>query len=156
MEFCILFSAIILLCNYFQLSKAFHGTLATTTARTASFTAKRFHNHVAGIQSRGFHTQYRNRRPSSSSSSSVNMVGDFFAGITGQAPKSLDVPFETLLGGTSIDPSRDTVDLQCVFKASRDGWSAIDFHEYCDGRGKWVKDIYIYIQYIVLYIYIYM
>ena len=61
------------------------------------------------------------------------MVGDFISGITGQAPKSLDVPLEEILSGTSIDPSR--VDLKCVYKASRDGWSAIDFHTNCDGRG---------------------
>lgn len=63
------------------------------------------------------------------------MVGDFISGITGQAPKSLDVPLEGILSGTSIDPLRENVDLQCVYKASRDGWSAIDFHTNCDGRG---------------------
>lgn len=67
--------------------------------------------------------------------SKIYMVGDFFSGITGQAPKSLDVPFDDLLSGTNIDPEKDNVDLQCVYKASRDGWSAIDFHESCDGRG---------------------
>ncbi len=68
-------------------------------------------------------------------SSELCMIGDFVSGITGQAPKSLDVPFEKLLAGTNIDPSRDNVDLQCVYKGSRDGWSAIDFHSNCDGRG---------------------
>lgn len=67
--------------------------------------------------------------------SSLQMVGDFFSGLTGQPPKSLNVPLETILSGTNIDPSRDNVDLQCVYKASRDGWSAIDFHNNCDGRG---------------------
>jgi hypothetical protein len=71
--------------------------------------------------------------------SKIYMVGDFFSGITGQAPKSLDVPFDDLLSGTNIDPEKDNVDLQCVYKASRDGWSAIDFHESCDGRGMLVN-----------------
>lgn len=65
----------------------------------------------------------------------LQMVGDFFSGITGQAPKSLDVSFDELLSGTNIDPARDNVDLTCVYKASRDGWSAIDFHNCCDDRG---------------------
>ena len=65
----------------------------------------------------------------------LQMVGDFFSGITGQAPKSLDVSFDELLSGTNIDPARDNVDLTCVYKASRDGWSAIDFHNCSDDRG---------------------
>ena len=74
---------------------------------------------------------------STNKSSKLNMVGDFFSGITGQAPKSLDVPFERILSGTNIDPNSSNidVDLQCVYKASKDGWSAIDFHSNCDGRG---------------------
>ena len=62
------------------------------------------------------------------------MVGDFFSGITGQAPASLDPPL-SLLENTNIDPSRPNVDLKCVYKASKDGFSAVDFHEKCDGRG---------------------
>ncbi len=65
-----------------------------------------------------------------------NMIGDFVSGITGQAPKQLDVPFDELLSGTNIDPSRDNVDLKCVYKASKDGWTALDFHSNCDGRGE--------------------
>jgi len=60
--------------------------------------------------------------------------GDVFSGITGQAPESLAFPSSTL-DGTNIDPSKGNVDLQCVYKASRDGWSAIDFHENVDSRG---------------------
>lgn len=67
------------------------------------------------------------------------MINDFFSGITGQAPKSSLVNesvLETILNGTNIDPiGRNNVDLECVYKASRDGWSAIDFHNNCDGRG---------------------
>ena len=61
-------------------------------------------------------------------------LGDLLSGITGQAPASLDYPSD-VLDGTNIDPSKSNVDLQCVYKASRDGWSAINFHENVDGRG---------------------
>jgi hypothetical protein len=64
----------------------------------------------------------------------VHSFGDVFSGITGQAPESLTFPPSTL-DGTNIDPSKTSVDLQCVYKASRDGWSAIDFHESVDSRG---------------------
>lgn len=40
-----------------------------------------------------------------------------------------------LLAGTSIDPDSSSVDLECVYKASTDGWSAVDFHRAVDGRG---------------------
>jgi len=65
---------------------------------------------------------------------SVHSFGDVFSGITGQAPESLTFPPSTL-DGTNIDPAKSNVDLQCVYKASRDGWSAIDFHESVDSRG---------------------
>ena len=61
-------------------------------------------------------------------------LGDLFSGITGQAPASLEYPAD-VLEGTNIDPSKSNVDLQCVYKASRDGWSAINFHDSVDGRG---------------------
>jgi hypothetical protein len=57
----------------------------------------------------------------------------FFIGLMGP-PSSLNPPLE-ILSGTSIDPKNTNVDLQCVYKASKDGWSAIDFHKSCDGRG---------------------
>eukprot|EP00553_Chaetoceros_curvisetus_P009252 CAMPEP_0204615172 /NCGR_PEP_ID=MMETSP0717-20131115/2731_1 /ASSEMBLY_ACC=CAM_ASM_000666 /TAXON_ID=230516 /ORGANISM="Chaetoceros curvisetus" /LENGTH=216 /DNA_ID=CAMNT_0051628039 /DNA_START=276 /DNA_END=926 /DNA_ORIENTATION=- len=62
------------------------------------------------------------------------MIGNFLSGVTGQPPSSLNPPLE-LLSNTNIDPNKSNVDLVCVYKASRDGWSAIDFHESCDGRG---------------------
>lgn len=62
------------------------------------------------------------------------MIGNFLSGMTGKAPDSLNPPL-SVLEGTNIDPSKPNVDLTCVYKASRDGWSAIDFHENCDGRG---------------------
>mmetsp|Transcript_24610 Transcript_24610/g.28161 ORF Transcript_24610/g.28161 Transcript_24610/m.28161 type:complete len:266 (-) Transcript_24610:199-996(-) len=61
--------------------------------------------------------------------------GDFFSAILGQAPKIINVPVVEILQGTNIDPEKSNVDLQCVYKASKDGWSAIDFHNCCDGRG---------------------
>ena len=64
----------------------------------------------------------------------VVSFGDVFAGIAGRAPESLDFPL-SVLDGTNIDPSKSNVDLQCVYKASVDGWSAIDFHEKVDSRG---------------------
>lgn len=65
---------------------------------------------------------------------SSSPLGDLFSGITGVAPSSMDPP-ENLLAGTSIDPARDNVDLGRVYKASKDGWSAIDFHKCVDGKG---------------------
>ena len=67
-------------------------------------------------------------------SSTVSSFGDVFSGITGRAPESLAFP-TSILDGTNIDPSKSNVDLQCVYKASVDGWSAIDFHEKVDSRG---------------------
>lgn len=46
----------------------------------------------------------------------------------------MDPPVD-VLAGTSIDPSRDGVDLGLVYKATKDGWSAIDFHRCVDDRG---------------------
>eukprot|EP01082_Thalassiosira_pseudonana_P002611 g3399.t1 g3399 contig12:1998948-1999886(+) len=66
-----------------------------------------------------------------------SQLGDLFSGIIGFAPSSLEPPSDVLLG-TSIDPSRDDVDLGRVYKASKDGWSAIDFHKAVDGKGSGV------------------
>jgi hypothetical protein len=61
------------------------------------------------------------------------MVGNFIAGISGVPPRTLldkswtkDAVQATSLAG---------VDLECAYKASRDGWSAIDFHQAVDERG---------------------
>lgn len=67
-------------------------------------------------------------------SQDLHMVGNFFAGVTGKPPSSLDPPLDLLID-TNIDPQKSNVDLSCVYKASRDGWSAIDFHNAVDGRG---------------------
>lgn len=63
-----------------------------------------------------------------------NNIGDTFSFLIGKAPSKLDVPFD-LLQGTNIDPEKDNVKLDCVYKASKDGWSAIDFHKCVDGKG---------------------
>jgi len=65
------------------------------------------------------------------------MVNNFLSGITGQPPSALlDIKMlSTLLSGTNIDPAKQSIKLSCVYKASRDGFSAIDFHNKCDGRG---------------------
>ena len=45
-------------------------------------------------------------------------MGDLFSGIIGVAPSSLNPPID-VLEGTSIDPTRDDVDLGRVYKVSR-------------------------------------
>jgi hypothetical protein len=63
-------------------------------------------------------------------------LGDLFCSIIGIPPKSLYPPLvEDLLRGTSIDPTRSNVNLVRCYKASMDGWSAMDFHKCVDGRG---------------------
>lgn len=61
------------------------------------------------------------------------MIGNFLAGVTGLPPPSL------LDEGWANDivqlTSLENVRLECAYKASRDGWSAIDFHEAVDERG---------------------
>ena len=61
--------------------------------------------------------------------------GDAFSGVTGILPNSLlsSRELEELVDGTSLGGTDK--DLKCVYKATRDGWSAIDFHKCCDGRG---------------------
>jgi hypothetical protein len=62
-------------------------------------------------------------------------LGDLFCSITGVPPTSLYPSVGELLRGTSIDPARSNVNLVRCYKASIDGWSAIDFHRCVDGRG---------------------
>ena len=59
---------------------------------------------------------------------------DVFSGITGIAPSSIEPPTDLLIG-TSIDPTRGDVELERVYKATKDGWSAIDFHKCVDTKG---------------------
>jgi hypothetical protein len=67
----------------------------------------------------------------------MNTINNFLSGITGQPPSTLvdSTILSELLSGTNIDPEKQNVKLGCVYKASRDGFSAVDFHKNCDGRG---------------------
>jgi TLD len=60
-------------------------------------------------------------------------MANLFAGVSGVAPSALlDSSWTpSLVQGTSLQDA----DLECAFKASRDGWSAIDFHQKVDNRG---------------------
>jgi len=68
-----------------------------------------------------------------SSRSATSLPMNFFSGVTGIPPSSLlqDTWKNSLVDQTSLEG----VDLECAYKASRDGWSAIDFHEAVDERG---------------------
>ena len=90
----------------------------------------------AFLQSANFINQNNHRRATATKKSvaKLRMIGNFISGITGKAPDSLNPPLN-VLEGTNIDPAKSNVDLQCVYKASKDGWSALDFHNACDGRG---------------------
>lgn len=68
----------------------------------------------------------------SSPASALN-VGNFLSGVSGVAPSSLLTPKceESLVDSTSLAGKR----LECCYKASRDGWSATDFHKAVDERG---------------------
>jgi len=65
--------------------------------------------------------------------SSLNSIGNIVSGVSGVAPsKLLKEPLEEqLTAGTSLE----NAELECAYKGSRDGWSAIDFHQAVDGRG---------------------
>jgi hypothetical protein len=62
-----------------------------------------------------------------------NMIGNFISGVTGVPPQTLlDQSWEEdVVQGTSLDGA----ELECAYKASRDGWLAVDFHEAMDERG---------------------
>ena len=94
------------------------------------------HNAEAFSSSRSLSSIFQSPTPSYLQHSQLHAspFGDIFSGITGQAPKSLQYPPD-VLSGTNIDPDRSNVDVQRVYKASRDGWSAANFHECVDGRG---------------------
>jgi len=71
--------------------------------------------------------------PQKKSPSSLNSVGNMLSGVTGVAPsKLLKEPLEEQL---TVGTSLENAELECAYKGSRDGWSAIDFHEAVDGRG---------------------
>lgn len=69
----------------------------------------------------------------SRASSSIGMVGNFLSGVTGIAPSSLldQKSKNSIVENTSLQ----NTELECAYKATRDGWSAIDFHNAMDERG---------------------
>ena len=79
-------------------------------------------------------TTTRVHASSSSSSSSSPSPLDGSSLFSGLFAPSLSPPAD-LLVGTSIDPNRDDVDLVRVYRATKDGWSAMDFHAAVDGKG---------------------
>ena len=74
------------------------------------------------------------RPPTPQLRASSSPLGDLFSGITGVVPSSLDPPSD-LLENTSLDPGRGDVNIGRVYKATKDGWSAVDFHRCVDDRG---------------------
>jgi hypothetical protein len=61
-------------------------------------------------------------------------VGNFISGLTNSPPSKplLNKELEgQLVSGTSLQSK----ELKCVYKASEDGWSAIDFHRCVDDKG---------------------
>lgn len=63
----------------------------------------------------------------------LSSLSNLFSGVTGVAPAQIidKSTIERLVEGTSLENK----ELVCSYKASRDGWSAIDFHQAVDGRG---------------------
>ena len=64
-------------------------------------------------------------------------VGNFISGITGAAPSSLlpSTKSPKLANALTQGTSLQNKELACVYKASRDGWSAIYFHQSVDEKG---------------------
>jgi hypothetical protein len=70
----------------------------------------------------------------STRSSTRLFIGNFISGVTGSAPSQPLLTRELeaqLVKGTSLEDK----ELECVYKASQDGWSAIDFHQKVDEKG---------------------
>jgi hypothetical protein len=65
--------------------------------------------------------------------SPMHLSRNFFSIVTGQPPKSLldEESLNDILQTTSLQGKS----LQCAYKASKNGWSAIDFHQAVDDRG---------------------
>ena len=82
-------------------------------------------------RSLAFHLQ---SRPSRTTSSSRLYIGNFLSGVTGTPPSKPLLTQElqdSLVAGTSLQDK----ELKCVYKASQDGWSAVNFHQCVDGKG---------------------
>jgi hypothetical protein len=68
------------------------------------------------------------------STTRLSSVGNWISGVTNSPPSQplLTQDLETpLVKGTSLEDK----ELECVYKGSKDGWSAIDFHRCVDGKG---------------------
>ena len=66
--------------------------------------------------------------------SSLGSVENWISGVTNSPPSKplLSAELETsLVAGTSLQDK----ELKCVYKGSKDGWSAIDFHQCADEKG---------------------
>lgn len=70
---------------------------------------------------------------SKTSSSALKSFGNILSGVTGIPPTKLidSKTIDKLVAGTFMENKQ----LVCAYKASRDGWSAIDFHKKVDDRG---------------------
>jgi hypothetical protein len=64
----------------------------------------------------------------------IHSVENWISGVTNSPPSKPLLSKElgkTLAAGTSLQDK----ELACVYKASKDGWSALDFHQSVDGKG---------------------
>jgi hypothetical protein len=69
-----------------------------------------------------------------SSTTRLSSVGNWISGVTNSPPSQplLTQDLETaLVKGTSLEDK----ELECVYKGSKDGWSALDFHRCVDEKG---------------------
>lgn len=68
------------------------------------------------------------------SSTQMNSVENWISGIT-NSPPSKPLLTETLKDGLTRGTSLQDKELYCAYRASQDGWSAIDFHKSVDEKG---------------------
>jgi TLD len=67
-------------------------------------------------------------------SSKLNSMVNWISGVT-NSPPSKPLLTESLKSALTAGTSLQDKELDCVYKASNDGWSAIDFHKSVDERG---------------------
>jgi len=72
--------------------------------------------------------------PSVISSTKFNSVENWISGVT-NSPPSKPLLTEALKNSLTAGTSLQGKELVCVYKASNDGWSAVDFHKCADERG---------------------
>ena len=81
-----------------------------------------------------FKIRQQSKTTKTSTTSTLFSVGNFIAGVTNSPPSTLlsSEPLkESLVAGTSLQNKQ----LAKIYKASKDGWSAIDFHNNVDEKG---------------------